>query len=148
MFFDPLGIATPVTIILRKILQNVWRSGKTRDESLPAVVFSSLKQIASELVCLQPIAIPRQYLVSNNQYVELHVFCDASYSAICAVAYFVLNHGDTSSVVYVLGKARVAPIKQQIITKLELQAAVLGSGISKCIRREHRITLSRYFLDQ
>ena len=67
------------------------------------------------------------------------------HSTIYDVAYFVLNQGDTFSVVFVLGKARVAPIKQRTITKLEMQAAVLGSGISKFIRREIRITLSRIF---
>ena len=106
-------------------------------------MFPSLKQIASELVCLQPLAILRQYFISDKQSVDLHVFCDVSYAAICAVAYFVLNQGDTISVVFVFGKARVAPIKLQTITELELQAALLGSRISKFICREHRITLSR-----
>ena len=79
--FDPLGNATPVTIRLRMILQTVWRSGKTWDEPLTAEMFPSLKQIASELVCLQPLAIPRQYFISDKQSVDLHVFCDASYAA-------------------------------------------------------------------
>ena len=70
------------------------------------------------------------------------MFCDASYTAISAVAYIVFNQGDTISVVFVFGKPRVAPIKQQTITKLELQAALLGSRILKFISREHRITLS------
>ena len=143
LILDPPGIATPVTIRLRMILQTVWRSGKTWDEPLTAEMFPSLKQIASGLICLQPLVIPRQYFISDKQSVGLHVFCDASYAAICAFAYFVLNQGDTISVVFVFGKARVAPIKQQTITKLELQAALLGSRISKFICREHRITLSR-----
>ena len=108
--FDPLGIAKLVIIRLRIILQTVWRSGKTWEEPLASEKFPSLKQIASELVCLQPLAIPRQYFLSNKLSVDLHVFCDASYAAICAVAYFDLNQGDTISVVFVFGKTRVAPV--------------------------------------
>ena len=71
------------------------------------------------------------------------MFCYASYAAICDAAYFVLNQGDTLSVVFVFRKARVARSNRQTITKLELQAVLLGSPISKFICREHHITLSR-----
>ena len=69
---------------------------------------------------------------------SFYIFCDASYSAFAAVAYFVydLSNTDTFHTEFVSGKARVAPLKQHTITKLELQAA---------IKRESNLPISQTF---
>ena len=42
---------------------------------------------------------------------------------------------DTANLAFVLGKSRVAPIKQQSVLKLELQAAVLGVRLLETVRK-------------
>ena len=58
--------------------------------------------------------------------VDLHVFADASLEAMCIVAYF--RHQQTAELTYVLKNA-VAPMKQQSIPRLELQAAMYGTRL-------------------
>ena len=72
------------------------------------------------------------------------MFSDASYSALAAVAYFVYSNSAIWQIcsAFVFGKARVAPLKQHTITKLELQATVFGARLAKFIRREQRIDIN------
>ena len=89
---------------------------------------------------LRTVEIPRHYFGYSYDNIALHVFSDASYSALAAVAYFVYSSSATRQIssAFVLGKARVAPLKNTQITKLELQAAVFGARLAKFIRRAQR----------
>ena len=77
--------------------------------------------------------------------IKLHNFSDASYLAIAAVAYFVyhLSTSQPPATSFILGKARVTPLKQQTITKLEIQATLIGSRLSKFIKKEQ----TRFIVD-
>ena len=146
--FDPLGIAASVIIRFRIIQQNIWSTGlKWDDEVTPAVLPEFFDTIA-ELQELSAVAIPRRFFPDKYHDITLHVFTDASYSALAAVAYFVYRQSPTSprEVSFVLGKARVAPLQQHTITKLELQAALLGSRLAKFIQREQRLTINAIHL--
>ena len=46
---------------------------------------------------------------------------------------------------FVLGKALVAPLKLNILTKLELQAAVLGTRIANFVKRESTLPITQTF---
>ena len=102
----------------------------------------------AELQELSAVAIPRRFFPDKYHDITLHVFTDASYSALAAVAYFVYRQSPTSprEVSFVLGKARVAPLQQHTITKLELQAALLGSRLAKFIQREQSLTINAIHL--
>ena len=65
---------------------------------------------------------------------ELHVFVDASQSAMCAVAYLRSVHCETVLVSFLVAKCRLAPIRASTIPKLELQAAVIGLRLSMSIQ--------------
>ena len=71
-------------------------------------------------------------------------FSDTSYNTLAGVAYFVYSNSATRQIssAIVLGKARVAPLKEHTKTKLEKQAAVFGTCLAKFIRREQRIHIS------
>ena len=73
------------------------------------------------------------------------MFCHTSYSAFTAVAYFAydLPNTDTFDTVFVLGKGRVAPLKQHTRTILEHQAAVLGTRIAKIVDRESTLPITQ-----
>ena len=62
---------------------------------------------------------------------EIHVFVDASAVAVAAVAYLktVPNLATDVETCYLIGKCKVAPIKETSTPKLELEAAVIGVRI-------------------
>ena len=115
-----------------------WEDQITR-EMIP-----ELFELLDERRDLQTVEILRHYFGYSYDNIALHVFSDASYSALAAVAYFVYSNSATRQIcsAFVLGKARVAPVKQHTITKLELQAAVFGARLAKFIRREQKIDIN------
>ena len=74
---------------------------------------------------------------------ELHHFSDASDHAYGTASYLRLTEGKhTVHVAFILGKARVAPLKQTTIPRLELVAAILAVGVDRMLRKELDITLN------
>ncbi|XP_063713744.1 uncharacterized protein LOC134841642 [Symsagittifera roscoffensis] len=134
--FDPIGIAAPFTIPLRILQRSVWRQGLSWDDPLSNGNLPEFFTLLSEINQLQVVSIPRQYFFHKYSKLSLHVFSDASYAALALVAYIVYIEEITNqrSISLALGKARVAPLKQHAITKLELQAALIGSRLVKFIK--------------
>ncbi|KAL0879437.1 hypothetical protein ABMA27_003188 [Loxostege sticticalis] len=88
-----------------------------------------------------PATASRPY---NN--LQLHVFCDASSKAMCAVAYWRWEDDGNVYVAFIASKSRVAPLKPITIPKLELQAALLAARLADTITREHELKINeRYF---
>ena len=146
--FDPLGIAAPVTIRFRIIQQTIWRKGLKWDDPITPSVLPEFFVTVAELPELSSVTIPRQYFRDKPYAISLHVFTDASYSALAAVAYFVYRCSPSSppEVCFALGKARVAPLQQHTITKLELQAALLGSRLAHFVQHEQRLSFDSIHL--
>ena len=94
--------------------------------------------VVQELETHRSPILSRHLFKHDHTQLSLHIYCDVSYSAFAAVAYFVfdLPNTDTFDTAFVLGKARVAPLKQHTKAKLELQAAVLGTRIANFVKRE------------
>ena len=69
--------------------------------------------------------------------VELHNFNDASHKGYgqCSYLCFV-NQENRAHCSFVIGKARVIPLKQSTISKLELAAATISATMSKFLRTE------------
>lgn len=75
---------------------------------------------------------------------ELHHFSDASNLGYGTVSYLrVIADQHTENVTFMLGKARVAPLKQITIPRLELTAAMLAVKVDKLLRKELEINLKR-----
>ena len=76
---------------------------------------------------------------------EIHVFVDASSVAVAAVAYLktVPNLATDVDTCYLIGKCKVASIKQISIPKLELEAAVIGVRILSTIMKESSFHITR-----
>ena len=75
----------------------------------------AFKDWASELSHMNEVTLKRNYLSKNAEVVDLHVFADASLDAMCIVAYF--RDQQTRKLAFVVGKYRVAPMKQQSIPR-------------------------------
>jgi len=68
----------------------------------------------------------------------LHVFTDASINAYGAVAYLLWPTPDVPEVRLISAKARVAPLRQNTIPRLELMAALMVSRHAKIIYEEFK----------
>lgn len=75
---------------------------------------------------------------------ELHHFSDASEHGYGTVSYLRLTADNHEvHVSFVLGKARVAPLKEMTIPRIELVAAVLAVKVGKMLRKEVELKLSQ-----
>ncbi len=73
---------------------------------------------------------------------QLHHFCDASEVGYGTVSYWrYMNDRNEIHVSFIVGKARVAPLKQITIPRLELQAATLALKMGKMLNRELQLQL-------
>ena len=99
------------------------------------------KNWASEMIHVNQMVLKRTYFESGVNKVDLHIFSDASLEAMCMVAY--LRKQDNGEVTFVIGKCRVAPIRNMTVAKLEMQAAVFGVRLRELFLEEHDIEVDR-----
>ena len=150
--YDPIGFIAPFIVRLRTIMQDVWRLGKQWDNFLHNSFDATLKSLMTEIRNISSIEIPR-FLFEDKKTKEstLHIFFDASLKAMCAVAYLKTEYTDStcSIIIIFMGKAKVAPIQQQNIPKLELAAAVIGVRVAFFIKQQLDVTISKttFWLD-
>lgn len=135
--FDPLGVAAPVTILGRALLRDLTSDTSDWDAPLPEEERREWEVWRDSLQELRKLHIPRTYTrdsLSNARHVELCMFSDASTKAIGAVAYLrVMDEDGNSNVGFVLGKAKLAPLSEPTIPRLELCAAVLAVEVAEFI---------------
>ena len=145
--FDPIGLIAPFTIRARLLLKQLWKStGQQWDEEIPKDSQSQFLEWCSELENISKIAVPRAFFSKPNGQYELHVFGDASAEAFAAVAYLRQpdSKGDeTSQTAFIIGKARVAPMKLLTIPKLEFQAALLASRLKRFVEDSLTIPINK-----
>lgn len=142
--FDPLGLIAYVTVLARIILRDVWRNETQWDEPIPEHCRTAWEDWLWCMRGLEKLQIPRWY-GDLGQEVDLHVFVDASESAMAAAVYATTEKEDGSRcVALVMAKCRVAPLRTKSIPRLELDAAVLGVQVLGLVRaakcwRERRV---------
>ncbi|KAJ8885877.1 hypothetical protein PR048_012083 [Dryococelus australis] len=64
--FDPIGMATPITLIPKLLIQKLWQEDLGWDEQVPPVVEDGFRQWMKTLPCLRQIAIPRVAPTKNT----------------------------------------------------------------------------------
>ena len=84
--FNPIGKPAPTTIRLRIIQQAIRRKGKKRDDQITRDLIPELFELLNERKHLQTVEILRHHFGYSYDIIALHVFSDASYSALAAVA--------------------------------------------------------------
>ncbi|XP_056588276.1 uncharacterized protein LOC130408847 [Triplophysa dalaica] len=143
--YDPLGFLAPVVLSAKKILQDLCRRRLGWYDPLPSSVAGEWMAWLEDLHglenwevsrCLKPVDCGR--LVSA----QLHHFADASEEGFGTVTY-LLVHDDSGCThsAFVMGKARVAPLKLVTIPRMELTAAVVASRMDKLWRKELQMDL-------
>ena len=138
--FDPLGFVSSVVLEGRLLLQELCKRKADWDEPVTPSEAKRWLQWINFLPSLSGLLIPQCFKSSNLgcvKLVEIHNFSDASSYAYGACSYlrFLSDSGANRST-FVIGKARLAPIKAVTIRRLELTAAVLAVRLNNIIKRE------------
>ncbi|XP_036147477.1 uncharacterized protein LOC118647191 [Monomorium pharaonis] len=125
--FDPLGLASPLVVKAKSIMQSTWQSSLGWDDELPIDLQKAWLDYMEELTRFCVVKVPRRVVgIASPVRVNLHAFCDASERAYGACAY-VQAIDEANRVVSRLlcAKSRVAPVKKLTIPRLELCGAVI-----------------------
>ena len=132
------------------VLQQIWKPGRKWDDLIPHELHHDLQKVLNSYFAMPEIRIPRTvHNFSKITSSQLHIFVDASMAAMAAVAYLrTTNSRQTTppQACFLMGKCKVAPIKQISVPKMELVAAVIGERLLQLIQREMTLTFDHVFL--
>ena len=138
--YDPLGFVAPVTVIAKIAQQDFCRQNLGWDDPISLESAKKLKKWSENLYYLEKFAIPRALKPLEFGRVlstELHTFADASSAAYSTETYLrVENEEGKILCAFIIGKARVAPLKSISIPRLELTAAILTVKLNRFEERE------------
>ncbi|XP_058817840.1 uncharacterized protein LOC131681145 [Topomyia yanbarensis] len=124
--FDPLGLVSPVVIIGKLLMQQTWKENIDWDEQITGELLKNWKYFLVAIAGINQLHIPRQVLVTNAAYFELHGFADASQGALGACVYIRSVIPGLDAIVKLLcGKSKVVPKAALTIPRKELAAALL-----------------------
>lgn len=145
--FDPLGLLSPVVIIPKIIIQELWKSKLNWDQPAPKHAQDKWHQFVKELHSLKNLSIQRLIINPSYKRVELHGFADASIKAYGACIYLksILDN-KKCQINLVCAKSRVAPLKQISLARLELCAAMLLAELVDRMKTILTISIDKYYL--
>ncbi|GBP10287.1 hypothetical protein EVAR_91944_1 [Eumeta japonica] len=127
--FDPLGLASPVLITGKCMLQDIWRSGIDWDETIEADAHKKWLKWVNDIKKLASIRIPRCISPGHTEG-ELHVFVDASEKSYAAAVYWRIKLSEHESAVSLIaGKARVAPLESHIDPSARVESGATERSI-------------------
>lgn len=127
--FDPLGWASPIVLLAKLLLRQLWDDEMKWDEEVHLRLQEEWEDISGYLDEVQKIELPRQMFPLNNgdgSTFYLHAFVDASALAFAVVIYLVQQSNGENRAAFVASKSRLAPKKKITIPKLELLAVQIG----------------------
>ncbi|KAK7886828.1 hypothetical protein WMY93_026449 [Mugilogobius chulae] len=142
--YDPLGFIAPISLPGKILLQELCRRKCGWDSELPPDIqqrwtkwFRDLPKLSEFKVgrCIKPCQF------KSPVKAQMHHFSDASENGYGAVSYLRLESGMDVHVAFLQGKARVTPLKQVTIPRLELTAAVLAVRMDNMLRAELQLSL-------
>ncbi|XP_073512411.1 uncharacterized protein [Phyllobates terribilis] len=151
--YDPLGFAATVTIKGKALLRDLTHETSDWDTPLPADKRILWEEWRNSLAALTKLNVLRPYASvpsTEMQSQNLYVFSDASVQAIAAVAYIkTMDSKGQIHIGFVMGKAKLAPLPEHTIPRLELCAAVLAVELAELITYEMDIDLekTKFYMD-
>ncbi|XP_023953383.2 uncharacterized protein LOC112057126 [Bicyclus anynana] len=141
--FDPLGLATPVLIQGKTLIQELWRTDIDWDDHIPLTLKEHWIDWLKNLDHLRDLNVPR--CTNSHNEGELHTFVDASETVYAAATYWRTTCNNKVKIKLMAAKAKVAPLKPTSIPRLELQAALLGSRLASNIANEIDATIQQKY---
>ncbi|GBP51944.1 hypothetical protein EVAR_80039_1 [Eumeta japonica] len=123
------------------MLISIWRSGIDWVETIKVDEHKKWLKWVNEIRKLASIEILRCISPGHTEE-EIHVFVDASERSYAAAMYWRVKLSEHKNAVSLMvGKARVAPLKIILISRLELQAALLGARLDSLILNEIKLNV-------
>ena len=124
----------------RSLLQDQFQKGLEWDNVISQDHLQSWKSWLKDLPMLQLLEFDRCFKTRDFGEIvskQLHTLSDASHMGYGAVSYLrFVNSKGRIHCAFVLGKARLAPVKQFTIPRLEINGAATATGVSNMILRE------------
>lgn len=144
--YDPLGYLALFVLNAKCILQELCKMQLGWDDRIPNdhVIqwnhcYQDFKKLEDFKVnrCIKPFGF-------DPVFAQLHHFADASETGYSTVSYLLLENADGEShCSFIMGKSRVAPLKQTTIPRLELTAATVAVGTNKILLTELDMPIDR-----
>ncbi|XP_072379162.1 uncharacterized protein [Diabrotica undecimpunctata] len=130
--FDPQGLINPVTVVAKLIMQKIWISKISWNDTIDADTLHEWLSFISSLSHFKDLSIPRCLFLSQEiTGVEIHSFSDASLKAYGACIYLRVTYkSEQVSCSLLASKSRVAPLKPLTLPRLELMGALLCSKLT------------------
>jgi hypothetical protein len=125
--FDPLSLISPVIVVHKIFLQQLWMHKLDLDEQLLSALMKQWMDIYEPLSQVNEITIDRLVLTRGQPTeIQLHGFCESSESAygVCLHLRSVNQQGEVTTKL-LCSKSRVAPVKKITLPRLELCGALL-----------------------
>ena len=138
--FDPVGFFAPVLLQRKKILQDLCKEKASWDDPVSEHLRSRWDRWKSDILNLDKCEV-RRCLLPNGfglvKKVEMHHFSDASKIGYDECSYVrVINQAGDVHCSFLMGKARVTPLKHISVPRLELTAALVAAKMSAFLERE------------
>ena len=144
--YDPLGFVSPAILPAKQMLQELCKRKIGWDDEIPEEIKGQWIKWQSSLPELEDFCVPRCWKpvgFEEPSSVQLHHFSDASESGYGVASYLRLTNHDQEVVCnLVMSKARVAPIKQISIPRMELTAASVAVKVDNMLKRELEVSVS------
>ncbi|XP_011860459.1 PREDICTED: uncharacterized protein LOC105557752 [Vollenhovia emeryi] len=145
--FDPLGLASPLVVRAKLIMQRTWQLKLGWDDELPPDLQQAWIKYMQELIELRTIRIPRRVMSCDGpRLLNLHAFCDASERAYGACVYIqTVDNSDRSMSRLLCARSRVAPMGGTTIPRLELCGAVVLVELVQSVIESLHITIDNVY---
>ncbi|XP_068206195.1 uncharacterized protein [Palaemon carinicauda] len=130
--YDPIGLISPVTILGKLFIRNLWMMDQSWDSRLSEELTRELGAILKKYKGLENIKVPQN--AHQGHQAALHVFVDASKQAFGVASYVVTIEGKCQ---LLTAKVRVTPKRMleldesQSIPKLKLTALLFGCRLAQ-----------------
>ena len=125
--YDPIGLICPVTLRGKHIFREACEAKFAWDAQLTGDVLTKWKLFLKHLPRIATIPRPLAPYRENINYVDLHMFADASKIGTAAVVYAVVHQDSGVTQGLVAAKSRLS--KKTTIPRLELTAALVGANL-------------------
>lgn len=143
--YDPLGILSPVILSAKIILQRLCRKNLGWDDIVPPAAAQEWRTWLKDLNLLEHFQVDRCLKPPGFGEVtaaQLHHFTDASEDGYGVVTYLLLRNAlSQGHSAFIMGKARVTPLKAVSIPRLELTAATMASRMDTYWKKELHMPL-------
>ena len=138
--YGPNGSLAPVTLRGKQILPQMCKDKLDWDSPVPEYLHPQWEKRRREIVQLKKLEIQRCFKPDNFgpvKAVEVHYFSDASVEGYGQCCYLrLINELDQVHCSFIVGKARVTPLKHKTIPRLEFAAATTSARMSEFVRNE------------